>query len=250
MLSFLATLLKRFMPNPEQARLQVYRDFAKKCQENLERSFSQHDELHLKTIQGIEALTAWIDELSSRPEHHILRTATRELHFGVLACAQGQYRQAYMALRMTLELSVAGTCFSTREVELREWEKGSVDIRWSALLDAKDGMFSEKFTKALAPDLVKEASNAKGIAITSYHECSDFVHGAAEKSTTLPDDLAFSEDLLKGWHGQAVAILIPVTLALVIRYRQVAAVIGTPKAKLAINTNLSGISAAITSLGA
>jgi hypothetical protein len=82
-----------------------------------------------------------------------------------------------MALRMSLELSIAATCFSTREVELREWEAGSVDIKWGSLTDAKNGVVSEKFPNPLAP-------------------------GRA----------------LEGWHGQAIAILIPVTVALVIRY--------------------------------
>jgi len=222
-----------------------YRQFAAKCRENLDRSFGEHAELHGKSIECIDALAAWVEELTSRPEHSMLEIAVRELRFGVLACAQGQYRQAYMALRMSLELSIAAMLFATREVELREWQKGEIDIRWATLTDPKDGVFSERLTKACSPSLAGDASQIKGIAMSAYRECSDFVHGGAESALKLPDALNFDAKMLQKWHGQLVTALIPITYAMLVRYSHYRTIISTPAAATAVRTNLAGVTSAI-----
>jgi hypothetical protein len=225
--------------------IEDYRTFSAKCRQNFDRSVAEQPELHKRSIQAVDALAAWVSELVHRPEHAMLQTAVREMRFGILACAQGQYRQAYMASRMSLELSIAAIHFSAREIELREWESGKLDIKWSSITDEKEGVFSVRFTNACSPPLAAEASQVKGIAIVTYRECSDFVHGGAQSALMLPDALEFDEGLLRSWHDRLVISLVPITYAILARYARYKEVVSTAAAATAVRKNLAGIKSAI-----
>lgn len=59
------------------------------------------------------------EALGSRPEGEMLKAAMSEYQFALLLLVQGQYRQAFMSLRLTMELLLGGVYFSSNELELR-----------------------------------------------------------------------------------------------------------------------------------
>jgi hypothetical protein len=120
------------------------------CGEVLRASFQDDAAgLHSFSHGFISDLERWhADVLTGRPEHLVLASAISEYQFGLLAVAQGQYRQAFMALRLTLELLLATVLFSAHELELRIWLAGQKDLVWNALIDANHGPMSKTFVRA------------------------------------------------------------------------------------------------------
>jgi hypothetical protein len=91
----------------------------------------------------------WLEEferlqksIKSRPETIMFQAARTEYNFAIHAVATGQYRHAYMSLRLHFELSLAGIFFSSEEIRLRRWIKGQEDIIWNRLVDKEQGVFS------------------------------------------------------------------------------------------------------------
>src|SRR6266536_533723 len=76
----------------------------------------------------------WIALLSLKPETDLLRAALREYQFALLALVLGQYRQAFMALRLFLELGLGSVFLSANELQLRVWLRGRRDINWRPLI--------------------------------------------------------------------------------------------------------------------
>src|ERR1700745_3163024 len=79
----------------------------------------------------VAELDEWLRVLASRPEAELFKAALREYQYSLLAVVQGQYRQAFMALRLSFELLLAAVHFSANELSLRLWSLGRKDIVWS-----------------------------------------------------------------------------------------------------------------------
>src|SRR5207244_3036704 len=106
------------------------------CGEVLNASFADDTTgLHAASHSFIVDLEAWHRHvLGSRPESTLLTAALAEYQFGLLAVVQGQYRQAFMALRLGLELLLGAVFFSANELELRVWLRGERDIVWNLII--------------------------------------------------------------------------------------------------------------------
>lgn len=145
----------------------------------------------------------WADCLSNRPEAQQLQDARRELGFATFAASSGLYRLAYGGLRLFLELSFAAVYFSANELHRRQWVSDRADFSWAKALDENDGVLSSTFVREFLPDAVADAAKYAAQAASCYHHCSQFIHGKLAATRRLPNDLAFSDDVLSDWTAMA-----------------------------------------------
>jgi len=203
------------------------------CSEHYRRLYSLCGQVLNESLDGDRSTTQsashnyaadfekWIAVLSARPEAEALRAALREYQFGMLALVLGQYRQAFMALRLFLELALASVYFSAHEVELRTWLRGERDVAWQCLVDTNSGVFSKWFVRAFYDQLAEEAPRYRTVAEKVYRECSEYTHGNPKTGQPLPTGVAFSQDVFADWHEKASSVRLAVSFALCARYLRV-----------------------------
>lgn len=206
---------------PAAGLVEQYRELHKLCGQILELTLTgEYGRLHARSHNYLEDLGKWIDVISHRPECDILRTAVQEYQRGLLALAQGQYRQAFMALRTLLESGLATVGFSGSEFDFRTWMRGERDINWNSLIDTDNGIFTKRFVLAFFDDesVVDEAKHYRALAAKVYRECSEYIHGNADTIQTIPSELVFDSDTVTTWHSKADSIRLVMTFSLTLRY--------------------------------
>jgi len=199
-----------------------YRHLQAQCAQVLGQSFSGDNSVLQNAGHGyVSDFEKWLQVSSGRPEAVLLKSALREYNFALFALVQGQYRQAFMALRLFLELALGAVHFSANELELRVWLQGNRDVNWHAIVEPEKGVFSKTFVGAFFEALKDEAPTYRAIAGEAYRECSEYVHGNAN-TNELPDALVFNQDAFSDWHEKARNIRLAVQFALCARYAALA----------------------------
>ena len=163
-------------------------------------------------------LALWVKRLDGRAEVVALQSALREYQFAIVALAFGQYRAAFAALRLSLEMSLATVQWSANERELREWQRGQRDTNWTTLIDSENGVLSKQFVRLFSESLADEAAGYRATAATLYRECSEFVHGNAETQAALPEQISFTEPTFESWHKRASSMRLVTSFVLAARY--------------------------------
>lgn len=156
--------------------------------------------------------------IAGRPEEKALEAGVKEFQFALFALAAGQYRHAFVGLRLFFELMLVTVQFSAHEIDYRMWVKDSKDINWNALKDPQSGVFSANFINAFNPEFSGASKQYSAIAEVVYRECSEFVHGNAGTHTTLPSDIAFNKDVFLSWHEKAATIRLLIIFVFSARY--------------------------------
>lgn len=156
--------------------------------------------------------------ITNRPEVSVLNAAVKEYQFALFALATGQYRHAFVGLRLFFELMLVTIQFSAREIDYRMWERGSKDINWSALKDSQSGIFSASFINAFNSEFSESSKQYSAIAEAVYRECSEFVHGNAVTHLSLPADISFDRDSYFSWHQKSETMRIVIIFAFSARY--------------------------------
>ncbi len=196
-----------------------YRHLHSDCLAVLDATFASGvSSLQSTSHSFIKDLERWCEALVARPEVGMLKAAMCEYQFALLSLVQGQYRQAFMSLRLTMELLLGAVYFSGNELELRIWLKGDRDLVWAAIIDENGGVFSKKFISAFFETLADEARHYRLIAETTYRESSEYVHGNAATHSELPGTLAFSQETFETWHQKANSVRLTTSFALCCRY--------------------------------
>ena len=196
-----------------------YQQLHRDCDAVLNESFAGSRAASMsKSHAFIADLALWIKELHARPEAPALQSALREYQFSLLALTMGQYRAAFSALRLSLELTFATVQWSTNERELREWKAGTRDIVWAALADNENGILSKQFVRLFSEGLADEAPGYRATAATVYRECSEYVHGNANTHSALPQRIEFDAASFSGWHAKASSVRLTSSFALAARY--------------------------------
>ena len=207
------------MPKPKTTRCQKYYEaLHSRCGAVLLQSFGTDASLQGACQNNAKLLDEWAQALSSRPEADVYVAAVREMQLAQLSLSLGQYRQAFMGLRLSLELGLAAIHFSAHELEYRKWVRDKADVKWSELIDKKTGVLSPDFVAAFFEDLKDEALHYQSLAEKAYRECSEYVHGNAHTHSGLPATLAFSEEAFRNWHSKADTIHLVVSFALCMRH--------------------------------
>lgn len=227
-----------------------YRSLSATCQEVLSASF-QSDATGLQAISHsfLWDLGTWHKHLvAPRPETPLLTAAMGEYQFGLLAVVQGQYRQAFMALRLSLELLLGCVFLSANELELRLWLKGERDLVWNAIVNPDSGVLSKRFVKIFYEALEQEAPHYRSMAEKVYRECSEYVHGNVQ--APLDAKLVFQESAFREWHAKAKTIRLVSSFALCARYVGISDDSAIPPLEHLLLENLGHLPAVRAKLGA
>jgi len=156
--------------------------------------------------------------ISDRPENEVISAAVKEYQFALFALSVGQYRHAFVGLRLFFELMLVTVQFSAHEIDYRLWAKDAKDINWGALKDTQTGVFSANFINAFNPGFSGNAKQYLALAETVYRECSEFVHGNANTHISLPPDIVFDKEIFFSWHQKAEAMRMVVIFVFSARY--------------------------------
>lgn len=162
-------------------------------------------------------LKQWVARIRG-PEVDQLRAARRELALAEFCAASGLYRQAFASLRLFLELSFAAVHFSVHEFERRRWKSDKSDFSWSRALDEETGLLSKQFVDEFAPQCQGDASKYAADAAQTYRYCSQFIHGKARVSDSLPEALGYSSEAVSDWCVHAEQCGTAVLFLLYVRY--------------------------------
>ena len=196
-----------------------YEDLHAQCGMILRTSVSGTNEPKIaQSHQFAQEMELWTTVLQSRRECALLKVASYEYQFALLALTQGHYRHAFKGLRLVLELTLQTAKLSTNEIELREWLQNKKDTVWSAIIDSQNGVFSLRFARCFFPSLEMHLASYGALAEQVYRECSECVHGNMPKHVPLPDSLTFSVDTFDLWHTKAGAVALIFHFILAMRY--------------------------------
>ena len=170
------------------------------------------------SYQFATELEDWCKVLCNRTEVELLKVATMEYSFALLALIQGHYRHSFKSLRLVLELTLQAVHLSSNELCLREWIDNRKDTIWSSIISNEDGVFSTRFAQAFFPSLTRHVQHYQGLATSIYRECSECVHGNMPKHILLPSSLEFNQEVLSLWHAKAEIVALISHFALSLRY--------------------------------
>lgn len=160
----------------------------------------------------------WLKILEHRPEYPIYKMAVREYQMAIISSNIGLYNQAFLGLRFFFERTLIAVLFSSKEIDLRLWQRGERDTYWQELIDENTGIFSHNFCRAFFPDLKDEILHFRRITQKVYRECSEYVHGNLSVQSKIPDILLFDEFLFNEWHAKAAVIKRVILFTFCLRY--------------------------------
>jgi hypothetical protein len=196
-----------------------YADLEKKCNEIQSESLNPG---RISTISeshsAIFDYTNWLEVLKDRPEYSILKMAIREYQMAILSNTLGLYNQAFVGLRFFFERTLIAIQFSSKEIDLRLWQRGERDTYWQEIIDENNGVFAHSFCRAFFPDLKDEIVHYRRIAQKVYRECSEYVHGNLSVQEKIPETLIFDEFLFNEWHNKAKIIKRVILFSYCLRY--------------------------------
>jgi hypothetical protein len=196
-----------------------YQELGQKSNDILIKSLDpERLELIAKSHSSIFDYNSIIEILKDRPEYDILRVALREYQMSILSLNLGLYNQAFISLRFFFERSLVAILFSSKELDLRLWQKGERDTYWNEILDENIGVFSHSFCRAFFPDLKDEVKHYRIMSQKVYRECSEYVHGNLSVQNKIPENLEFSEFLFSDWHSKANTIKSIIIFSFCLRY--------------------------------
>lgn len=163
-------------------------------------------------------LDHWLAVLDGRPEKALLATAANEFALAFLNNCQGQYRNAFKGLRLSLELILQGVYLSANLVVLQEWLTSQADTSWSGIIDDENGVFSKRFCRAFFPEIIEHANPFRSLSETIYREMSECIHGNVPNRIPLPNTVSFDRSTFELWHSKAGTLRYVANFALTLRY--------------------------------
>lgn len=187
------------VPAPERPLHRALRDLHRQAGGIIDESVEANAEALGSILQLDRDLSKWIVRIADRPEERQLGDARSELGHAIYAAASGNYRLAYAATRLFLELSFAGVHFSANELHRRRWLSDREDFSWSRALDKDEGVLAVSFVREFNDSALIDAPVYAEMAAGAYRHCSQFVHGKFAATQTLPQKLGFSSQVLSDW---------------------------------------------------
>lgn len=160
------------------------------------------------------------ESIDGRHESPIFDLALKEYQFALFALSTGQYRHAFIGLRLFFELWLAAVYFSANELDQCLWERGDKDINWQQLINSDNGILSKLFGKAFNEGLVENVAAFRSIAEKVYRECSEYVHGNLHTHEGLPNEIRFIKEPCLEWHEKAKNMHFVILFVFSVRYLQ------------------------------
>ena len=145
---------------------------------------------------------------------------TNQLEASIFSAINGMYRQAFTSLRLAFELGLGSIAFSVDKISFYEWLQGINDIRWSVITNVNDGIFSERYLKALFPTAISIKDELQSLSSITYRRLSEYVHGNNKTLQTHGLKLKYSDENLKFFLEQFNLVIELLLASLFIRYAQ------------------------------
>ena len=139
------------------------------------------------------------ENISDNSERDILKTVSSQLEFATLNVAMGMYRQAFSSLRLAFEMGLGAAHFSVHKLEFNEWLDGRYDINWSCLIDAENGVLSNRYANAFFEELSSECHRYRELAASTYRKLSEYVHGNIGTWKESGLYINFNQELLESY---------------------------------------------------
>lgn len=171
-----------------------------------------------KALASIAGLEQMLNAVSDKQEYPVYIQSLQEIQYSLLSVSIGNYRHAYSSLRLFFELYLAAVEFSTNLRYFRGWVLGREDIFWNRLSDSENGVMSKNFCTLFFSELADEAPHFRNLAVTVYRECSEFVHGNPQATSTLPETLQFKKDTLLDWANKLDTMHLVIIFIFSVRY--------------------------------
>ncbi|MFN6262744.1 MAG: hypothetical protein ACK4XG_08020 [Chromatiaceae bacterium] len=146
------------------------------------------------------------EKITDNSEKKILQIVSSQLETATFSACKGLYRQAFVSLRLALEMGLASAYFSVHKLELHEWLDGRGDIKWSSLTCENQGVFSVRFSRAFFKEFEQDISNYRDKAKDIYRRLSEYVHGNNETWNSSEIELFFDSDMLKNYFSLSKSV--------------------------------------------
>lgn len=169
-----------------------------------------------------EDLNKWINYCDGFEKVVLVKEAQDECIKSIFMCAQGLYKEAIITLRQFLEHILFATLLSASDYNYRLWRIGEYDMSWANIMDSQHGVFSKNFIKLYGKELNEERSiELITIAKNVYRECSEFVHGNYKTIINSSSRIEYNEIIQNKYLEYFSSIKYIVSMALLIRFREV-----------------------------
>ena len=191
-----------------------------KVKENIEmlNNSGKIDELSA-CVSFITDIEAWLACCGEFAIHPLVTAALTECSNSIFLCAQGFYKEAFVALRQTLEHFLFALLLSTNDFNYRLWKREQYGMSWKQITDEENGVFSKKFISLYSDDCLTEKSlEMITIVKNVYRDCSEFVHGNHQKLSILANDLNYKENMLEYYVSSFKSFEYILCMALLIRF--------------------------------
>lgn len=139
------------------------------------------DDISKKCIYNAEAIS-------------VLNEAQNDLLNSLIFSCQGFYRNAYICLRSSLELTLSFIFYYDHNFDYILWKSDLLDMTWTRLTDIDKGVFNKYFYQLIfkrSVNLDSIINNIKEI----YHQCSQSVHGKYDYMQTTISPCIKYDDL-------------------------------------------------------
>lgn len=183
--------------------------------------------LDSKYMQNIASANAFIDDfrlwekwISNKYGSEIFKLAISEYETSILFCLQSLYKQAFTALRATLEHTLFGVQLTTNLYQYRQWKNNCKDVYWSEITNPENGIFSFNYFSAFAPDLCSSSPLIAELAKRIYRECSQFTHGNYVIGDSLCEPGLYDERLVAQFFEVLESVKYVIEFSLFVRFNQ------------------------------
>jgi len=148
-------------------------------------------------IDTSKSLQVWLSVIPEDKYKILLNNSIQSLELSIISQTYCFYRNAFSALRLSLEMLFGGLFFSTTLLDFIEWSMSSKDLNWGTISDFDKGVLSHRFYNAFFPELKGECEPYHTKAKKLYRDLSEYVHGNNHTWITQKEVLKIEKDEIK-----------------------------------------------------
>ncbi|MHC1682280.1 MAG: hypothetical protein AB6733_04945 [Clostridiaceae bacterium] len=163
------------MVNEISFKKEILLETYEKISDNFKKSIDCNELILNEAFEYFGLLKNWCVTL----EHYEANVVLYETNYSILSSMHiafsGFYREAYLSLRSALESACYFIFFVDNNYSYLKWKENIIDINWSNLKDADNGILSEKYLNIFdnKADIFKLLNEIN----SKYRICSEYVHG-------------------------------------------------------------------------
>ena len=163
-------------------------------------SLSRNREILNTGIDTSKSIQTWYAVIPDEKYKILISNGIQALEISLLSQSYCLYRNAFSALRLSMEMIFGGVYFSTNLLDFVEWTKSSKDLNWSTINDEQNGVLSHRFINAFFPELDGNYQTYYTKSKELYRNLSEYVHGNHHTWITGKEALKIDEGEINLYH--------------------------------------------------